>query len=153
MHGWQRVGKPCNADCQAPYEKQMSEAHSGRLALDSMEMQEETAIMQDNNIANARTGSLADIGPKWINKVAWFVRITGVLILIASTAGMIQAGWPHSLRGSGNVLGLMNGTLLFVLSFLYVTKGRTRIILTAATIVLAVSVMAFSLAKLGLPHL
>ncbi len=109
--------------------------------------------MQDNNIANARTGSLADIGPKWITNVAWFVRITGVLILIVSTAGMIQAGWPHGLRDSGNVLGLMNGALLFVMSFLYVTTGRSRIILTAATIVLAMSVMVFSLAKLGLPHL
>jgi hypothetical protein len=36
-----------------------------------------------NNAASPRTGSLADIGPKWINKVAWFLRITGVLILVA----------------------------------------------------------------------
>ena len=93
------------------------------------------------------------VWPRWINKVAWFLRITGVLILVISTAGIIQAGWPHSLRASVNIQGLLGGVTLFVMSFLYVTTGRTRNIISAATIVLGVSVMVFALARLGLPHL
>ena len=106
------------------------------------------------NAATRKTGSLANIvWPKWINKLAWFLRITGLLILITSTAGIIQSGWPHSLQDSASLQGLLNGTMLFAMSFLYVTTGRTRIIISAATIVLGVSVIVFALARLGLPHL
>jgi hypothetical protein len=101
---------------------------------------------------NTKIGNRDIVWPKWINKVAWFLRITGVLILVTSTAGILQSGWPHNLRTSGNLLGLVNGTMLFVMSFLYVTTGRTRSIVSAATIILGVSVMAFSLAKLWLPY-
>jgi hypothetical protein len=108
-------------------------------------------MLESTEAASPKTG--VGIGPKWISKVAWFIRITGVLILLTSTAAIIQAGWPHSLRASGSLLDLFNGTLLFVVSFLFVTTGRTKIIVSAVTIVLGVWVMVFSLAKLGLPHL
>ena len=106
-----------------------------------------------NESSSTRTGRGDIVWPKWINKVAWFLRITGVLILVVSTLAIIQTGWPHSLRGSGNLLGLCNGTLLFVLSFLYVTTGRTRIIVSVLTFVLGTAVLAFSAARLWLPHL
>jgi len=109
-------------------------------------------MLEINKAAGPKMGIIKTV-PTWINTVAWFVRICGVLIVVASTAGIIQAGWPHSLHASGSLLGLLNGTLLFVVSFIFVTTGRTRNIMTAATIVLGVAVMVFSLAKLGLPHL
>jgi hypothetical protein len=108
---------------------------------------------EPNSSGGASAGHRDIAWPKWINKVAWFLRITGVLILVASTLAIIQAGWPHSLRASGNLLGLVNGTVLLVMSFHYVTTGRTRTVVSAMTIVLGVLVMAFSLAKLWLPHL
>jgi hypothetical protein len=109
-------------------------------------------MLEINKVATPPTPGIDGTAPKWIKGVAWFIRITAVLILLTSTAGIIQAGWLHSLRG-GSVAGLFNGTPLFVMSFRYVTTGKTRRILSAVTIVLAVGVMVFSLAMLGLPHL
>jgi hypothetical protein len=44
----------------------------------------------------------------------------------------MHEGWPDS----GSLAGIFNATLLFVMSFLYVTFGRTKMLMAAATIVL-----------------
>jgi len=43
--------------------------------------------------------------------------------------------------------------MLLVMSFIFVTTGRTKRIIAGATIVLGLWVMVFSLAMLVLPHL
>ena len=109
-------------------------------------------MQETDRTATTSTGNGDIVWPKWINKVAWFVRITGILILVASTAGIIQAGWPHSLRTCGSLSGIFGATMLLVMSFLYTTTGRAKIIVAAATIVLGLWVIVFSVAVLVLPH-
>ena len=142
----------CNAGHRGSYKKGTSNQPVLRAIALKANHYEGMIMLEINKAAGPKMGIIKTV-PTWINTVAWFVRICGVLIVVASTAGIIQAGWPHSLHASGSLLGLLNGTLLFVVSFIFVTTGRTRNIMTATTIVLGVAVMVFSLAKLGLPHL
>jgi hypothetical protein len=90
---------------------------------------------------------------KLLVKVSWFIRLCAVLVLAIAAAELVHDGWPHSLRACGSLSGLFGGTMLLVMSFLYVTAGRTKIIVSVATIVLGAWVMLFSLAMLVMPHL
>jgi hypothetical protein len=106
-------------------------------------------MQETSDIASLKTAA----SPKWFGKLAWFLRICGVLALLVAIPRITHEGWPHSLRGSGGLAGLFNGTMLLVMSFLYVTTGRTKMFVACATIVLGVWVMVFSAAMLVLPHL
>jgi hypothetical protein len=99
---------------------------------------------------NEVAGPKLAISPKWTIGFAWFTRIIGVLILAVSIAAIIQAGGIHSLRGSG-LRGLLNATLLLVLSFNYTTTGRTKSILSAVTAILVVLLIAYLAAVRWLP--
>jgi hypothetical protein len=87
-----------------------------------------------------------------LRKIAWFIRACGLIVLAISVARIMHEGWPHSLRPSGSLMGLVQASMLFVMSFLFVTTGRTKTIIAGVTIVLAVCVMGFSAAWFVLPH-
>jgi len=90
---------------------------------------------------------------KLLRKVSWFIRICGVLSLLTAMPRIMQDGWPHSLRTCGGLSGIVGATMLLVMSFIFVTTGRTKIIIAGATIVLGLWVIVFSVARLVLPHL
>jgi hypothetical protein len=115
-----------------------------------MESKTEGVIMQEISKA---AGPRTTISPKLLIKVAWFIRACGLIVLAISVAGIMHEGWPPSPRPSGSLMGLVQASMLFVMSFIYTTSGRTKLIIAGVTIVLAVWAMAFSLAMLGLPHL
>ncbi len=90
---------------------------------------------------------------KLLVKVSWFIRFCAVLVLAVAVVGLVRDGWPHSLKACGSLSSLFGGTMLMVMSFIYVTDGRTKIIVSVATILLGAWVMLFSLAMLIVPHL
>jgi hypothetical protein len=90
---------------------------------------------------------------KWLPRVAWSLRITAVLVLLVTLATIIGAGWPHSLQTCGRLSGFFQAAMLFVISFLYVTNGKTKIIVSVTTIALGLGVMVFATGMLILPHL
>ena len=85
---------------------------------------------------------------KLLVKVSWFIRLCAVPVLAIAIAGVVHEGWPHSLKRCGSLSGLFNGTMLLVMSFMYVTSGRTRFIVSVATIVLGTWVTLLSIAML-----
>ena len=90
---------------------------------------------------------------KLLVKVSWFIRFCAVSVLGIAVVGLVRNGWPHNLKACGSLQSLFGGTMLMVMSFLYVTSGRTKLILAVATIILGASIMIFSLAMLIVPHL
>jgi hypothetical protein len=50
------------------------------------------------------------------------------------------------LKACGSLSGLFGGSMLLVMSFIYVSEGRTKIIVSVASIILGMWVMLFSLA-------
>jgi hypothetical protein len=90
---------------------------------------------------------------KLLVKVSWFIRLCAVPAVAIAVAGLVHDGWPHTLRGCGSLSSLFNGTMLLVMSFIYVTSGRTKTIVSVATFVLGAWVMFFSLAMLVVWHL
>jgi hypothetical protein len=105
---------------------------------------------------NENTTSPAAQRPANMNllvKVSRFVRLCGALVLALAIARLVHEGWPHSLKTCGSLSGLFTGTMLLVMSFDYITGGRTKIIVSVATIILGAWVMLFSLATLFLSHL
>lgn len=105
-----------------------------------------------NDFGSPPTGSVLDRKANLLRKLSWFLRICGVLALVVSMPRIMHEGWPPSLRASGGLMGLVQASMLFVMSFLYVTSGRTKLIIAAVTIVLAVCVMGFAAAWFVLPH-
>jgi hypothetical protein len=110
-------------------------------------------IEDNGNSASPKTDSVADDKANLLRKMSWFIRVCGVLALFAAMPRIMHEGWPHSLRTCGSLSGIFGATMLFVLSFLFVTTGRTKLIIAGTTILLAVWVMAFSVAMLVVPHL
>ena len=105
-----------------------------------------------NDFGSPPTGSVADRIANRLRKLSWFLRICGVLVLVVAIPKIMHEGWPPSLRPSGSLMSLVQASMLFVMSFLYTTSGRTKLIITGVTIVLAVWVMVFSAAWFVLPH-
>ena len=89
---------------------------------------------------------------KWILATTWFIRACALIVLVVSLPRIMHEGWPHDLRSCGGVMGIVQATMLFVMSFLYATTGRTKVVIAAVTIVLALWVIVFSAASLILPH-
>lgn len=106
-------------------------------------------VLCQETSGNATTSHVVTFRPIGFTGLARFIRICGVLVLVAAMPRIMHEGWPHS----GSLAGIFNAALLFVMSFLYVTFGRTKLIIAGATIVLGLWVMVFSLAMLVLPHL
>ncbi len=90
---------------------------------------------------------------KLLVKVSWFIRLCAVPVVAIAIVRLVHDGWPHSLKTCGSLSGLFNGTMPLVMSFIHVTSGRTKIIVSVATIIFGMWVMFFSLAKLIVPHL
>jgi hypothetical protein len=90
---------------------------------------------------------------KLLVKVSWFIRLCAVLVLAITVARLVHEGWPHSLKGCGSLTGLFAGTMLLVMSFNHMLKGRAKIAVAVVTIILGLWVILFSLAMLVLPHL
>lgn len=108
---------------------------------------------ETNDYASHQMGRVASVSPIGTAKLAWFIRICGLLVLTAATPRIMHEGWPHSVLACGSLAGIFNAILLFVMSFLYVTFGRTKMIVAVATIVLGAWVIVFSATMLVLPHL
>jgi hypothetical protein len=95
----------------------------------------------------------APANTKFLVKVSWFIRLCAVLVLAIAVARLAHEGWPHTLKACGSLSGLFTGSMLLVMSFIHVTKGRTTTIISVATFVLGAWVMLFSLAMLVVAHL
>jgi hypothetical protein len=76
-----------------------------------------------------------------------------MLVLALAVARLVYESWPCGSKACGSLSGLFTGTMLLVMSFIHVTEGRTKIIVSVTTIILGTWVMLFSLATLILPHL
>lgn len=159
-HKLKEQGESCNTGGHFPYKAQTGRsARSGQSALETTTIKTDGAIMREN-LAQETNGSGS---PKpdgvtagkanLFKRVSWFIRICGVTALFAAMPRFLHEGWPHSLRTCGSLSGIFNGTMLFVMSFLFVTAGRTKVIIAGATIALCLWVIVFSVAILVLPHL
>jgi hypothetical protein len=108
---------------------------------------------ETNAYAIPARSRVARVSPIGTAKLAWFIRVCGVLVLIAAMPRIMHEGWPHRVLACGSLAGIFNAILLFVMSFLYVTFGRTKLVVSVATMVLGLWVIVFSAAMLVLPHL
>lgn len=102
---------------------------------------------------SSKTNSVADRKANRLRRISWFIRVCGVLALFAAMPRIIHEGWPHSVRTCGSLSGIFNASLMLVLSFLFVTTGKTKLVIAGATIILATWLVVFSAAMLVLPHL
>lgn len=110
-------------------------------------------MKETSKIVSPKPDGVSDAKANRLRKISWFLRISGVLVLLMSMPRILHEGWPHSLSTCGSLAGFFQATMLFVMSFLFVATGRTKITVAAATIVLGVWVIVFSVAMLVLPHL
>ncbi len=107
-------------------------------------------LSQETNIyASPITGRVTYTSP---TSLAWFIRVCGLLVLAAAIPRTMHEGWSEGVLTCGCLAGVFHAGWLFVMSFLYVTFGRTKLLIAGATLVLGLSAIVFSAAMLILPH-
>jgi hypothetical protein len=61
------------------------------------------AIMQEtDNVASPKTDNVAQVSPKWMNRLAWSLRICGVLVLLVSLPRLMHEGRVRYLGITGH---------------------------------------------------
>ena len=82
---------------------------------------------------------------------AWFVRACSLLVAVLWGLGIRNHGWSRDFRSFSGLSGIIGATMLCLLSFTFVTTGRTKKVVAVATIVLALWIVVFSAAGLLFP--
>jgi len=115
---------------------------------------EETFLGRDNSepgpndSSGPRADSVANKLPRWRVPSEWFIRACSVVTLAFWALSATYIGWPKDADFFGRQTGLVNGITLFVVSFTFVTTGRTWVVSVLASVVLAMFVIFFAAANL-----
>jgi len=83
---------------------------------------------------------------------AWFVRASSVVVVVFWVLGIINHGWSNDLCSFRSLTGIIGAAMLCLLSFIPVTSGKAKKIFAIGTIILAMGVIALSVAGLLLPR-
>ena len=82
---------------------------------------------------------------------AWFVRACSLIVAVIWGLGILNRGWSRDFRSFRSLTGILGATMLCLLSFTFVTAGRTKRVVAVGTIILALWVLVFSAAALLFP--